>query len=94
MLMELVELMGLLGSKATLKFISSTGEYFAVQVEGLHVVPFTPATPADDQQLFYATHWINAKPNVEHSRGIPSNGRKKKSLQSSSSAVANFIDAS
>ncbi|KAK0379659.1 beta-ketoacyl synthase domain-containing protein [Colletotrichum limetticola] len=41
------------------------GEFTAVQVEGLHVVPFTPASPADDQQQFYATHWVHSEPNAD-----------------------------
>lgn len=56
---------GASGFKGDVEIHSSTGEYSAIQVEGLHVVPFTPATPADDQQLFYATHWINAEPNAD-----------------------------
>ncbi|RYP73786.1 hypothetical protein DL770_007712 [Monosporascus sp. CRB-9-2] len=43
----------------------STGEHTAVQVEGLHVVPFTPASSADDQQQFYATHWVYSEPNAD-----------------------------
>jgi hybrid polyketide synthase/nonribosomal peptide synthetase ACE1 len=42
-----------------------TGEYTAVQVEGLHVVPFTPASAADDQQQFYATDWVPSEPNCD-----------------------------
>ncbi|KAK4180644.1 hypothetical protein QBC36DRAFT_297446 [Triangularia setosa] len=42
-----------------------TGEYTAVQVEGLHVVPFTPASAADDQQQFYATDWVPSEPNSD-----------------------------
>ncbi|KAK1676294.1 beta-ketoacyl synthase domain-containing protein [Colletotrichum godetiae] len=41
------------------------GEFTAVQVEGLHVVPFTPASPADDQQQFYATQWVHSEPNAD-----------------------------
>ncbi|EFQ32290.1 beta-ketoacyl synthase domain-containing protein [Colletotrichum graminicola M1.001] len=41
------------------------GEHTAVQVEGLHVVPFTPASSADDQQQFYATHWVHSEPNAD-----------------------------
>ncbi|KAI9927011.1 hypothetical protein MW887_003392 [Aspergillus wentii] len=42
-----------------------TGDYTAVQVEGLRVVPFTPATAADDQNLFYSLHWVDAEPNAD-----------------------------
>lgn len=56
---------GASGFKGDVELHSSTGEYSAIQVEGLHVVPFTPATPADDQQLFYAMHWIDAEPNAD-----------------------------
>ncbi|KAK2022912.1 beta-ketoacyl synthase domain-containing protein [Colletotrichum zoysiae] len=40
-------------------------DHTAVQVEGLHVVPFTPASAADDQQQFYATHWVHSEPNAD-----------------------------
>lgn len=56
---------GASGFKGDVEIHGSTGEYSAIQVEGLHVVPFTPATPADDQQLFYATRWIDAEPNAD-----------------------------
>ncbi|KAK3988255.1 hypothetical protein QBC44DRAFT_398459 [Cladorrhinum sp. PSN332] len=41
------------------------GEYTAVQVEGLHVIPFTPASAADDQQQFYASDWVPSEPNLD-----------------------------
>lgn len=42
----------------------STGNHTAVQVEGLQVVPFTPASIANDQQTFYVTDWIDSEPNA------------------------------
>lgn len=41
------------------------GAYSAVQVEGLHVVPFSPATPDDDRTMFYQTRWVNAGPDAD-----------------------------
>ncbi|KAH7329713.1 beta-ketoacyl synthase domain-containing protein [Stachybotrys elegans] len=41
-----------------------TGEHASIQVEGLHVVPLSPATAADDRQLFYTMRWVEAEPNA------------------------------
>jgi hybrid polyketide synthase/nonribosomal peptide synthetase ACE1 len=53
------------GFKGDVEIHNSSGEYSAIQVEGLHVVPFTPATQSDDQQLFHAMHWFDAEPNAD-----------------------------
>lgn len=44
---------------------STAAAHTAVQVEGLHVVPFTPATAADDSQAFYAAHWFHGEPHAD-----------------------------
>ncbi|KAF4124349.1 Acyl transferase domain in polyketide synthase (PKS) enzyme [Geosmithia morbida] len=53
------------GFKGDVDIHGHDGEFTAVQVEGLHVVPFTPASSADDQQQFYAMHWVQSEPNAD-----------------------------
>ena len=55
---------GALGFKGDVEIHNASGEHSAVQVEGLHVVPLTPLTEADDEQIFYVTHWEDAEPNA------------------------------
>ncbi|KAG6003604.1 putative Hybrid PKS-NRPS biosynthetic cluster [Claviceps maximensis] len=43
---------------------SHDGEDCAIQAEGLHLAPFTPASPADDREIFYGMRWIDAEPNA------------------------------
>lgn len=64
-MLDIHETDGASGFKGDVEIHTSTGEYSAVQVEGLHVVPFTPLAPADDQRLFYAVQWVNAEPNAD-----------------------------
>lgn len=53
------------GFRGDAEIHDTNGEYSAVQIEGLHVVPLTPTTAADDQQTFYVTHWIDADPDAD-----------------------------
>ncbi|KAL9045343.1 MAG: hypothetical protein Q9214_001595, partial [Letrouitia sp. 1 TL-2023] len=53
------------GFKGDVEIHDALEKHSAVQVEGLQVLPLAPATPADDQQLFYAMHWVNAEPNAD-----------------------------
>lgn len=53
------------GFKGDVEIHHQSGDYCAVQVEGLHVIPFTPATAANDQQTFYVTDWINSEPDAD-----------------------------
>lgn len=62
MLKGLVELLRLLDSKATLKFIVVLGNTPLFKWKDFPLCLF-PAT--NDQQVFYATHWTNANPNTE-----------------------------
>lgn len=64
-MLDVHETNGASGFKGDVEIHTSKGDYSAVQVEGLHVVPFTPAAPSDDQRLFYAMHWIDADPNAD-----------------------------
>ncbi|EFY90986.1 polyketide synthase/peptide synthetase [Metarhizium acridum CQMa 102] len=52
------------GFEGDVEVHSHTGGYCAIQVEGLHVVRFTPATAGDDEQRFYAMQWIDAEPDA------------------------------
>lgn len=42
---------------------SEDGQHALLQVEGIHCVPFTKASPADDFKLFSAVTWRTAVPN-------------------------------
>ncbi|KAI1116691.1 beta-ketoacyl synthase domain-containing protein [Nemania sp. NC0429] len=53
------------GFKGDVEIHHHNSDYCAVQVEGLHVIPFTPATAANDQQTFYVTDWVNSEPNAD-----------------------------
>lgn len=44
---------------------SETGQQAILQVEGVHCIPFTGATPADDTKLFSGVTWRGAVPNGE-----------------------------
>ena len=53
------------GFRGDIEFHTSNGEYAAIQMEGVRVVPFANASSADDQQMFYAMRWVNAEPDAE-----------------------------
>ncbi|KAH7019596.1 beta-ketoacyl synthase domain-containing protein [Ilyonectria destructans] len=44
---------------------SIDGQFSAIQVEGIKVVPLADATSADDKPLFHAMHWFDAEPNAD-----------------------------
>ncbi|XWW92934.1 hypothetical protein V2A60_000862 [Cordyceps javanica] len=56
-----------LGFAGDVEIHSSNGDQCAIQVERLHVIPFTPATALDDKQCFYASRWIDAEPDAAYS---------------------------
>ncbi|KAJ3496326.1 hypothetical protein NLG97_g2739 [Lecanicillium saksenae] len=67
-----------LGFAGDVEIHSSSGDHCAIQVERLHVVPFTPATALDDEQRFYASRWIDAEPDAAHSGTcIPTTDERK-----------------
>lgn len=53
------------GFQGDVEVHNNAGEFSAVQVEGLRVVPFTPATAADDKKFFYSINWVDMEPNAE-----------------------------
>ncbi|KAF1357106.1 polyketide synthase dehydratase-domain-containing protein [Delphinella strobiligena] len=53
------------GFRGDVEIQAAGGGYTAIQIEGLHVVPFSRATQADDRQVFYATQWVKAEPNAD-----------------------------
>jgi hybrid polyketide synthase/nonribosomal peptide synthetase ACE1 len=53
------------GFRGDVEIHDRDGLYSAIQVEGLQVVPFSPATPSDDRTVFYVTRWVNAEPDAD-----------------------------
>ncbi|KAL8383428.1 hypothetical protein RB595_006943 [Gaeumannomyces hyphopodioides] len=53
------------GFQGDVEIHNPSGDHSILQVEGLHVVPFTPADASDDQKVFYALDWIDAEPNAD-----------------------------
>lgn len=69
------------GFEGDVEIHSHDGDHCEIQVEGLHVVPYTPATAADDEQRFYAMQWIKAEPDAAASDGGTRIGRYSRARQ-------------